>query len=93
MNIWLHALVEMWFLKVSSCTSKSKLVQEYVRALAKAEKAEERCSWWAWPQAALMVMFLSYTFAMWYASIHVADYGASGGSVISVFVTVLTGGL
>jgi hypothetical protein len=68
-------------------------VQEYDRALAKAEKAEERCSWWTWLQVALMVMFLSYTFAMWYASIHVAVYGASGGSVISVFFTVLTGGL
>jgi hypothetical protein len=64
-------------------------VQERDTALAKAEKAEERCSWWTWPQAALMVMFLSYTFAMWYASIHLADYGASGGSIISVFFTVL----
>ncbi|CAM6010259.1 unnamed protein product [Sphagnum balticum] len=79
---------------VSSYTGENKSVQEYDRALAKAEKAGIMAGAASGLGIgfALMVMFLSYALAMWYGSILVADHGASGGSVISVVFAVLTGG-
>jgi ATP-binding cassette subfamily B (MDR/TAP) protein 1 len=79
---------------VSSYTGENKSVQEYDRALAKAEKAGIMAGAASGLGIgfALMTMFLSYALAMWYGSILVADHGASGGSVISVVFAVLTGG-
>ncbi len=79
---------------MSSYTGESKSVQEYDRALAKAEKTGIKSSIAAGLGLgfALMVMFLCYALAMWYGSILVAYHGQSGGDIINVIFAVLTGG-